>query len=46
MNKNFDEVKYHSILERPYEYRIVGFNFQDNLNDFRNLFIELTLQKI
>ncbi|EMM98484.1 hypothetical protein LEP1GSC021_2540 [Leptospira noguchii str. 1993005606] len=45
MNKNFGEVKYHSILERPYEYKIVGFNFQDDLNDFQNSFIELTLQK-
>ncbi|MEI1280573.1 hypothetical protein V6Z05_19740 [Leptospira venezuelensis] len=35
----------HPILNRAFEYRIVGFNFQDNLYDPEESYLTLTLQK-
>ncbi|TGK10131.1 hypothetical protein EHO58_01530 [Leptospira selangorensis] len=40
-----DTDKYHQIIENANEYQIVGFNFQDDLSDIENSYIELTLQR-
>ncbi len=37
--------KDHSILERAWEYEIVGFNFQKSINGKFESFIDVTLQK-
>lgn len=40
-----DTPKDHSILNRPFEFRVTGFNFQDDLYDPDEAFIILTLQR-
>ncbi len=37
--------KDHSIIESPWKYKIVGFNFQQNLQNKFEPYIDLTLQK-
>jgi len=35
----------HPIIDRPFEYRIIGFNYQVNLEDHLKSYIDLTLKK-
>ena len=39
------EEKTHPIIDKPFEYRIIGFNYQVNLEDHLKSYIDLTLKK-